>query len=80
MTGRFIPRFGRRRFMIGNCIVWACGILLTLIPWLSTIIAGLAICAFRGLISQAISTGYVMLTARETFFYIGGRFGAFAAG
>lgn len=90
MTGRFIHRFGRRRFMIGNCIVWVCGILLTLIASLATIIAGLAICAVCGLISQAISTGYVTLTAREgrssavglyvTFFYIGGSFGAFLAG
>jgi MFS transporter, YNFM family, putative membrane transport protein len=90
MTGRFIHRFGRRPFMIGNCAVWACGILLTLIPSLAAIIAGLAVCAVCGLISQAISTGYVTLTAQEgrssavglyvTFFYVGGSFGAFLPG
>jgi predicted MFS family arabinose efflux permease len=90
MIGHIIHRFGRRRFMLGNCAAWACGILLTLIPSLTTIIAGLAICAVCGLISQAISTGYVTLTAKEgrssavglyvTFFYIGGSFGAFLPG
>ena len=90
MTGRFIHRFGQRPFMIGNCAVWLCGILLTLIPSLTAIIAGLAVCAVCGLISQAISTGYVTLTAKEgrssavglyvTIFYIGGSFGAFLTG
>jgi MFS transporter, YNFM family, putative membrane transport protein len=90
MTGRFIHQFGQRPFMIGNCAVWLGGILLTLIPSLSAIIAGLAVCAVCGLISQAISTGYVTLTAKEgrssavglyvTIFYIGGSFGAFLTG
>jgi YNFM family putative membrane transporter len=90
MTGRFIHRFGRRPFMIGNCVVWVVGILLTLIPSLTAIIAGLSVCAVCGLIAQAISTGYVTLTAKEgrssavglyvTIFYIGGSFGAFLTG
>jgi YNFM family putative membrane transporter len=90
MTGRFIHRFGRRPFMIGNCAVWVLGILLTLIPSLTAIIAGLSVCAVCGLIAQAISTGYVTLTAKEgrssavglyvTIFYIGGSFGAFLTG
>ena len=90
MTGRFIHRLGRRPFMVGNCAVWVCGILLTLIPSLVAIIAGLAICAVCGLISQAVSTGYVTLTAKEgrssavglyvTIFYTGGSFGAFLTG
>jgi YNFM family putative membrane transporter len=90
LIGRFIHRFGRRPFMIGNCMAWLCGILLTLIPSLTAIIVGLAVCAVCGLLSQAISTGYVTLTAQEgrssavglyvTIFYIGGSFGAFLAG
>jgi predicted MFS family arabinose efflux permease len=90
MTGRFIHRLGRRSFMIGNCMVWIGGILLTLVPSLAAIIAGLAVCAICGLISQAISTGYVTLTAQEgrssavglyvMFFYTGGSFGAFLPG
>ena len=90
MTGRFIHRLGRRPFMIGNCVAWAGGILLTLIPSLAAIIAGLAVCAVCGLISQAVSTGYVTLTAQQgrssavglyvTVFYIGGSFGALLPG
>jgi len=90
MTGRVIHRLGRRPFMVGNCAVWICGILLTLLPSLVAIIAGLAICAVCGLISQAVSTGYVTLTAKEgrssavglyvTIFYTGGSFGAFLTG
>ena len=90
MTGRFIHRLGQRPFMLGNCAVWVCGILLTLIPSLAAIIVGLAIAAICGLISQAISTGYVALTAQEgrssavglyvTIFYIGGSFGAYLTG
>jgi MFS transporter, YNFM family, putative membrane transport protein len=90
MTGRFIHRLGRPRFMVANCAVWICGILLTLSPSLVAIISGLAICAACGLISQAISTGYVTLTAQGgrssavglyvTVFYIGGSFGAFLPG
>jgi YNFM family putative membrane transporter len=90
MTGRFIHRLGRRPFMLGNCAVWVCGILLTLIPSLPTIIGGLAVCAVCGLIAQAISTGYIALTAQEgrssavglyvTCFYVGGSFGAFVPG
>jgi predicted MFS family arabinose efflux permease len=76
--------------MIGNCAVWLCGALLTLIPSLTAIIAGLAVCAVCGLLAQAISTGYVTLTAQEgrssavglyvTIFYTGGSFGALLAG
>jgi MFS transporter, YNFM family, putative membrane transport protein len=90
LTGRFIHRLGRRPFMIGNCVVWIGGILLTLIPSLAAIIAGLAACAVCGLISQAVSTGYVTLTAQQgrssavglyvTVFYIGGSFGALLPG
>ena len=89
LTGRFVHRFGRRSFMIANCALWAGGILLTLIPSLPAIVGGLAICAVCGLISQAISTGYVTLTAQEgrssavglyvTIFYTGGSLGALLA-
>jgi predicted MFS family arabinose efflux permease len=88
--GRAIHRFGRRRFMLANLVVWACGIALTLVPSLAAITMGLAFCATCGLISQAISTGYVTLTAKEgrssavglyvTVFYVGGSFGALLPG
>ncbi|HZQ13260.1 MAG TPA: MFS transporter [Pseudolabrys sp.] len=85
-TGWAVGRFGRRRFMVRVIALWAAGIALTLAPSLALIIAGLAISAACGLICQAVSTGYVTITAKVgrssavglyvTSFYVGGSFGA----
>ena len=90
-TGWAVGRFGRRRFMIGNIALWIvrhradagadrC--------WL--IVLGLTLCAGCGLICQAVSTGYVTITAQAgrssavglyvTSFYVGGSFGAALGG
>jgi YNFM family putative membrane transporter len=84
-TGFVIARFGRRHFMIVNIAVWALGIALTLADPLWMILLGLMLCAACGLITQAISTGYVTITAQfgrssavglyVTSFYLGGSFG-----
>ncbi|MDB5598569.1 MAG: hypothetical protein JWN71_613 [Xanthobacteraceae bacterium] len=89
-VGRVVARFGRRHFVIGVIALWIGGVLLTLAPSLPVIIAGLAICAGCGLLCQAVSTGYVTITAREarssavglyvTSFYVGGSLGAFIPG
>jgi predicted MFS family arabinose efflux permease len=89
-TGWAVGRFGRRRFVVRVIAVWAAGIALTLAPSLPLIIAGLAISAACGLICQAVSTGYVTVTAKAgrssavglyvTSFYIGGSFGAALGG
>lgn len=89
-TGWAVARFGRRRFVIRVLAVWGVGIALTLLPWLPVIIAGLAICAACGLLSQSVSTGYVAITAQVgrssavglyvTAFYVGGSFGAAMGG
>ncbi|MGA8889039.1 MAG: MFS transporter, partial [Pseudolabrys sp.] len=89
-TGWAVGRFGRRRFVVRVIAVWAAGIALTLAPSLPLIIAGLAISAACGLICQAVSTGYVTITAKAgrssavglyvTSFYIGGSFGAALGG
>lgn len=89
-TGWAVGRFGRRRFMVRVIAVWAVGIALTLAPSLPVIIAGLALCAGCGLICQAVSTGYVAITAKAgrssavglyvTSFYVGGSFGAALGG
>ena len=89
-TGWAVTRFGRRRFTIRIICVWAVGIALTLLPSLPAIIAGLAICAAAGLICQAVSTGYVTVTAKAgrssavglyvTSFYLGGSAGAAVGG
>src|SRR5581483_8441466 len=89
-TGWAVGRFGRRPFMVGVIAVWLGGIGLTLAPSLVLIIAGLAIGAGCGLICQAVSTGYVTVTAKTgrssavglyvTGFYLGGSFGAALGG
>jgi len=88
--GWAVGRFGRRRFMVRVIALWAAGIALTLAPPLPLIILGLAISAACGLICQAMSTGYVTITAQAgrssavglyvTSFYIGGSFGAAIGG
>ena len=85
-TGWAVGRFGRRQFMVGVIAVWLAGIALTLAPSLPLIIAGLAIGAGCGLVCQAVSTGFVTITAKVgrssavglyvTSFYMGGSFGA----
>jgi MFS transporter, YNFM family, putative membrane transport protein len=89
-TGWAVGRFGRRRFTVRVIAVWAFGIALTLAPSLPLIVAGLALCAACGLICQAVSTGYVTVTAKAgrssavglyvTSFYVGGSFGAALGG
>lgn len=90
LAGRAVARFGRRRFMIPVIAVWIGGALLTLATPLWLVLLGLVICAACGLMCQAISTGYVTVTAKVgrssavglyvTCFYIGGSFGAALGG
>jgi predicted MFS family arabinose efflux permease len=85
-TGWAVGRFGWRSFMTGVIAVWLAGIALTLAPSLPLIVTGLALGAGCGLICQAVSTGYVTITAKAgrssavglyvTSFYLGGSFGA----
>lgn len=84
--GRAVARFGRRALVIGAIGVWMCGALLMLVPSLWAILAGLAIAAGCGFVTQATSTSSVALTAESgrtaaiglyaTCFYIGGGVGA----
>jgi MFS family permease len=89
-TGWAVGRFGRRRLMVRVIAIWIAGIALTLLPSLPMIVAGLAVSAGCGLVCQAISTGYVTVTAKAgrssavglyvTSFYVGGSFGAALGG
>jgi len=89
-AGWAIGRFGRRRFMIRVIALWIAGIALTLAGPLWIIVAGLVLCAGCGLLCQAVSTGYVTITAQAgrssavglyvTSFYLGGSFGAALGG
>jgi MFS transporter, YNFM family, putative membrane transport protein len=70
--------------------IWAAALLLTLLPSLFAIVAGLALAAAFGFVCQACSTSYVALTARQarssavglyvTFYYLGGSVGGIVAG
>jgi predicted MFS family arabinose efflux permease len=89
-VGRVILLFGRRRFILGIIAIWICGALLLLAPPVTVIIIGLTICAICGMVCQAVSTGYVITTAKEgrssaaglyaSTFYIGGSAGALLMG
>jgi len=86
MTGRFVGRFGRRGFVLLAIGIWVAGIALTLVQPLWLILVGLSISACCGMLCQAVSTGYVAITAQVgrssavglyvTSFYLGGSFGA----
>jgi predicted MFS family arabinose efflux permease len=90
LTGRFVGRFGRRNFVLLAIGLWLCGIALTLLGPMWVILVGLSISACCGMLCQAVSTGYVAVTAQAgrssavglyvTSFYIGGSFGAAIGG
>lgn len=90
LSGWAVGRFGRRHFMIPVIGAWSFGTLLTLAGPLWLIVTGLTIGAACGLVCQAISTGYVTITAKVgrssavglyvTSFYSGGAFGAALGG
>ncbi len=90
LVGRGVALLGRQRLVLLAILVWAGGLILTLVPNLVAIIAGLAIAAAFGFICQACSTSYVALTAPRarssavglyvTFYYLGGSVGGAAAG
>jgi YNFM family putative membrane transporter len=89
-VGRGIALFGRRTFVLGIIGIWIVGVLMMLAASLTMILTGLTLCAVCGMLCQAISTGYVTMTAKEgrssavglyaTTFYIGGSAGAFLGG
>jgi predicted MFS family arabinose efflux permease len=90
LTGRGVERFGRRTLVLLLIAVWAAGLLLTLLPSLAAIIAGLAVSAGCGFVCQAVAIGYVAVTARAgrsaavglyvTFYYVGGSVGGVVPG
>ena len=89
-VGRAMALFGRRPFVLGIIALWIVGVLLLLAPPVSIIMTGLTLCAVCGMICQAVSTGYVTMTAKEgrssavglyaTAYYVGGSAGALLGG
>jgi predicted MFS family arabinose efflux permease len=89
-TGRAIAWFGRRTFVLGVLGIWALGLLVTLYPSVTAIVAGLVVCSTCGILTQASSTSFVAITAKTgtsaavglyvTAFYVGGTFGGYLPG
>jgi predicted MFS family arabinose efflux permease len=89
-VGRGISLFGQRRFVLGIIALWIVGVLMLLAGPVAIILTGLTLCAVCGMLCQAISTGYVTMTAKEgrssavglyaTMYYVGGSAGAFLGG
>ncbi len=90
LAGRWIGRLGYRRSLLGAIATVAAGVLLTLVPILGVVIAGLSISAFGTFICQAVATSYVGTTVLEgrssatglyvAFYYLGGSLGAIIPG
>ena len=88
--GRAIAWLGRRNFVLCVLAVWACGMLLSLIPSVWAIVACLIVASTCGILTQGSSTSFVAITAKTgtsaavglyvTSFYIGGTFGGWLPG
>jgi len=89
-VGRGMALFGRRPFVLGIIAFWIVGVFMLLARPIAVILTGLTLCAVCGMLCQAISTGYVTMTAKEgrssavglyaTMYYVGGSAGAFLGG
>ena len=88
--GRAIAWLGRRDFVLCVLGVWACGMLVSLVPSVTAIVISLIIASTCGILTQASSTSFVAITAKTgtsaavglyvTSFYIGGTFGGWLPG
>ena len=86
LAGRVIDRAGHRTALVIALAVSSAGGLLTLIPAIPAIVAGLAVLSTGVFAAQAASQGYIGVVARErrstaaslyiTVYYIGGGLGA----
>ncbi|HXS94930.1 MAG TPA: MFS transporter [Candidatus Limnocylindrales bacterium] len=86
IAGRSIDRVGHRFALAAAFAVGAAGIVLTLIPHLAIVMAGLALCCTGVFIGQSAASSYIGTVAEEAraaavglyvmFYYIGGSFGA----
>jgi MFS family permease len=85
ISGRWIDRYGHRTGIGSAMAIGGTGALLTLVPWLPAIIAGLALSATGVFVAQATSSSYIgaVTTADRglavgmysTFYYAGGSLG-----
>lgn len=90
LAGRWIGRLGYRQSLFWAIATVSTGVLLTLVPTLGVVIAGLSISAFGTFICQSVATSYVGTTVQEgrsaatglyvAFYYLGGSLGAIIPG
>ncbi len=83
--GALIDHYGHRTGLALAMGVGACGVLLTLIPWLPAILLGLAVTSTGVFVAQSTTSAYIgAVTTRDrglavgvysTFYYIGGSLG-----
>ena len=84
--GRAIDRYGHRTALALAMGMASCGMLLTLVPHLWTVVAGLTLCCSGVFVAQATTTSYIGLAAEHgkalavglyvTCYYVGGSVGA----
>jgi MFS family permease len=89
-AGRQMDRVGHRTMLIRAAFIGMSGALLSLVPRLWAVIAGLAICSTGVFIAQAAATSFVGVAAKRnralalglyvSFYYAGGSFGGTAPG
>jgi MFS family permease len=90
LAGKRMDRDGHRKMLIRAALIGVSGALLSLIPTLWAVIAGLAICSTGVFIAQAVATSFVGVAAKHdralalglyvSFYYGGGSFGGTAPG
>ncbi|AKU95202.1 major facilitator superfamily transporter [Labilithrix luteola] len=91
IAGRFIDRVGSRRVLVGSLGIGALGLMLTLIPFLPAVVAGLAVCCSSAFVCQSASTTRLRSAAPPglrslasgayvTCYYLGGSVGGIAPG
>ncbi|HEY6104405.1 MAG TPA: MFS transporter [Anaeromyxobacteraceae bacterium] len=90
MAGRLVGRLGAERLMAGGVAVAAAGVLLTLLPSLLAVVAGLVVLCLGMFTAQAVAPSYVNLAAAEpkggatalylAFYYVGGTLGSWLPG
>ena len=85
-AGHWIDRYGHRMGIASAMALGGVGAMLTLVPWLPAIVAGLALCATGVFTAQATTSSYigavtpsdrgVAVGLYSTFYYAGGSIGA----
>lgn len=88
--GRAVDRFGPRRAMAAAVSTAMSGVLLTSLPSIVAVVAGLAICCTGVFVAQSVASTHIGIAAEHnralavglyvTFYYAGGSFGAAVPG